>query len=64
MQDEQTTEDNTPPPMPFDVDLSVLFIGAERVSWLGALLSTARQEYRPRDFAERHLVDEMAFNKW
>ena len=53
-----------PPPMPFDVDLSILTIGAERVSWLSALLTTARNDFQPRDFAERHLVDEMAFNKW
>ncbi|MCU1330681.1 MAG: hypothetical protein JWN34_6051 [Bryobacterales bacterium] len=53
-----------PPPIPFDVDLSVLVVGAERVSWLSALIDTARAELRPRDFAERHYVDEMAINKW
>jgi len=36
----------------------------QRVPWLGALLETARKDFQPRDFAERHLVDEMAFNKW
>ncbi|MCU1326230.1 MAG: hypothetical protein JWN34_1600, partial [Bryobacterales bacterium] len=54
----------TAPPQPFDVDLRILAIGPERVPWLGALIETARTDLRPRDFAERHLVDEMAINKW
>jgi len=50
--------------MPFDVDLSILTVGAERVPWLASLIETVRNDLRPRDFPERHFVDEMAINKW
>jgi len=50
--------------MPFDINLSILAVGAERVPWLAALIETARSDLRPRDFQERHFVDEMAINKW
>src|SRR5205085_73309 len=52
------------PPLPYVPDLSVLTVGAERVPWLAALIETARQDLQPRDFPERHFVDEMALNKW
>ena len=52
------------PPKPFDADISILTVGAERPTWLAALIETARDDLRPRDLVERHLVDEMAINKW
>jgi hypothetical protein len=62
------TESNGVPidnaPHPFDVDLRVLAIGAERTSWLASLIRTVREELRPRDLVERHFVDELAINKW
>jgi hypothetical protein len=61
-QPNDTTDDLAP--SPFDVDLQVLAIGAERVNWLASLIETARADLRPRDFAERHFVDELAINKW
>src|SRR4051812_9147506 len=60
----ETIDPNAQPPVPFDVDLSNLSVGPERRNWLGSLLATARKDFQPRNFAERHLVDEMAFNKW
>jgi hypothetical protein len=63
MQQEHTSNDPAPP-VPFDIDLRVLAVGAERVPWLAALIETARNDLRPRDFPERHFVDEMAINKW
>src|SRR4051812_47844077 len=56
--------DDIAAPNPFDVDLSVLAVGPERVSWLASLIETVRTDLQPRDVAERHLADEMAINKW
>jgi hypothetical protein len=64
MKQEYTQNNDTAPPAPFDIDLSILAVGAERVPWLAALIETARSDMRPRDFQERHFVDEMAINKW
>ena len=64
MQQEYTTTDDLAPPVPFDINLSILAVGAELVPWLAALIETARSDLRPRDFQERHFVDEMAINKW
>ncbi len=36
----------------------------ESAARLADLVRTARADHRPRNFAERHLVDEMAINKW
>src|SRR5438045_1412103 len=61
---EEPIELTAPPPIPFDVELSHLTIGPELTGWLESILNTARRDHQPRDFAERHLVDELAFAKW
>lgn len=48
----------------FEGELRVFTIGAERVAWLGHLVATARSDYKPRDFGERYLVDDMAICRW
>ena len=48
----------------FESELRVYTIGTERVAWLGDLVASARADYKPRDFGERHLVDCLAISKW
>ena len=48
----------------FETELRVFTIGAERVAWLGDLVASARADYKPRNFGERHLVDDLAISKW
>ena len=48
----------------FDTELPAFTIGNERVTWLGALIKAARDDYRPRNFGERHLVDDLAVSRW
>ncbi len=48
----------------FESELRVFTIGAERVAWLGDLVASARADYKPRNFGERHLVDDLAISKW
>lgn len=50
--------------IPFQTDLRNLVIGPEAPWRLGDLIETARLHLRPRNFAENHLVDEMALSKW
>ena len=54
----------TPPTKLFEVSPSTFTIGAELSNRLGDLIQTARADYNPRDFAERHLVDDLAISKW
>ena len=48
----------------FESELRVYTIGTERVAWLGDLVASARSDYQPRNFGERHLVDDLAISKW
>ena len=48
----------------FDTELPAFTIGNERVTWLGALIKAARDDYQPRNFGERHLVDDLAVSRW
>jgi len=48
----------------FSHELKLFTIGAERIALLGDLVTEARADLRPRNFAERHLVDELAISKW
>ena len=48
----------------FSHELKLFIIGAERIALLGELVTEARADLRPRNFAERHLVDELAISKW
>lgn len=48
----------------FDGELRVFTLGPERTAWLGDLIASARSDYKPRDFGERHLVDDLAIAKW
>ena len=48
----------------FESELRVYTIGTERVAWLGDLVASARADYKPRNFGERHLVDDLAIAKW
>ncbi len=50
--------------IPFQADLRDLVIGPEVKFRLGDLIETARLDFKPRDFAENYLVDEMAISKW
>lgn len=54
----------TPPTKLFEVAPSTFTIGAELANRLGDLIQTARADFNPRDFAERHLVDDLAISKW
>ena len=54
----------TPPTKPFEVAPSTFTIGAELANRLGDLIQSARADFNPRDFAERHLVDDLAISKW
>jgi hypothetical protein len=54
----------TPPTKLFEVAPSTFTIGAELANRLGDLIETARADFNPRDFAERHLVDDLAISKW
>lgn len=49
---------------PAETDLRFLAIPRESSSRLIDLIRTARAEMAPRNFAERHLVDELAVSKW
>jgi hypothetical protein len=49
---------------PWDPKLHVYAIGNELRHKLRSLIDNARFELKPRDFAERHLVDELAMCKW
>lgn len=55
----QNPENNT-----WDPNLQAHAIGNELRERLRSLIETARADLRPRDFAERHLVDELAICKW
>ena len=48
----------------FEVAPSTFTIGAELSHRLGDLIQSARTDFNPRDFAERHLVDDLAISKW
>jgi hypothetical protein len=48
----------------FKTDLRFLTVGPELSSRLGDLLETAYADLEPRNFPERHLVDELAMAKW
>lgn len=50
--------------LPCDTDLGYVAIRAEREVYLLEVVQQARTEMAPRNFAERHLVDEMAIAKW
>jgi hypothetical protein len=54
----------TPPTKLFEVAPSTFTIGAELANRLGDLIQSARADFNPRDFAERHLVDDLAISKW
>ena len=54
----------TPPTKLFEVAPSTFTIGAELSHRLGDLIASARADFNPRDFAERHLVDDLAISKW
>ena len=54
----------TPPTKLFEVAPSTFTIGAELANRLGDLIQTARADFNPRDFAERHLVDDLPLSKW
>ena len=54
----------TTPNKLFEVAPSTFTIGAELANRLGDLIETARADFNPRDFAERHLVDDLAISKW
>ena len=54
----------TPPTKLFEVSPSTFTIGAELSHRLGDLIASARTDFNPRDFAERHLVDDLAISKW
>jgi len=49
---------------PREPDLRFIAIRVERESRLLEIIHTARADMAPRNFAERHLVDEMAIAKW
>lgn len=53
-----------PSTVDFDRELRVFTIGTERLAWLGHLVDTARSDFKPRDFAERSLVDDLAICRW
>ncbi len=50
--------------LPHETDLGYVAIKAEREVYLLEVVQQARTEMAPRNFAERHLVDEMAIAKW
>ena len=45
-------------------ELGLFTIGVERLNLLGDLVLEARADLQPRNFPERHLVDELAISKW
>ena len=45
-------------------ELGLFTIGVERLNLLGDLVLEARADLQPRNFPERHLVDELALSKW
>ena len=45
-------------------EIGLFTIGAERLNLLGDLVLEARADLQPRNFPERHLVDELAISKW
>lgn len=55
---------NRPKRPAFSHELKLFTIGVERIALLGDLVTEARADLRPRNFAERHLVDELAISKW
>ncbi len=48
----------------FNLDPSTFTIGEELANRLGELLDSVRADLRPRNFPERHLVDELALSRW
>jgi hypothetical protein len=42
MQQEHTQNSDPAPPVPFNIDLSILVVGAERVPWLAATAPNVR----------------------
>jgi len=54
----------SPPNKLFEVDPNTFTVGAELANRLGELIASARADYNPRDFGERHLVDDLAISKW
>src|SRR5436190_140102 len=53
-----------PPPPYTELDMTFVAISAEHAFRLRDLVAAARADFKPRNFAERHLVDEMALCKW
>lgn len=49
---------------PGELDLADIVIPTEHARNLRSLIAAARADLKPRNFAERHLVDEMALCKW
>jgi hypothetical protein len=49
---------------PFIPDLDFVALETEEVTSLHYLIEDARLDYKPRNFGERHLVDELALCKW
>ncbi len=45
-------------------EIKLFTIGVERVNLLGDLVASARADYKPRNFGERHLVDDLAICRW
>ena len=49
---------------PFETNLDFIVLDTERVNRFHDLLEDARRDYTPRNFGERHLVEELAICKW
>ena len=49
---------------PFETNLDFIVLDTERVNRFHDLLEDARRDYKPRNFGERHLVEELAICKW
>ena len=52
------------PPIRFETELKLFTIATEKLEFLADLVAAAREDFNPRNFAERHLVDELAISKW
>ena len=53
-----------PTKLPRETDVASIALRVEQRERLFDLMKTARAEMAPRNFAERHLVDEMATARW
>jgi hypothetical protein len=49
---------------PFETNLDFIVLDTEHISRFHDLLEDARHDYQPRNFGERHLVEELAICKW